>query len=363
MRIDTVTFHRADNYGAVLQCYALQHTLHKYNCQSKVVDLYSESRYYAPLKGSIRYLHSRIIRNFRKYLMRKTVLRRKERFERFLAENIETTRRYQTYEELVVDPPEADGYITGSDQVWNPHMYPQLVDFYMLRFAKQGQMKASYAASFGSYLPNDQFNWADLQQYSFVSVREDSAVKLLREKDIECSTHIDPVFLLDKKEWNVLSDKGTTIHRYSLPDKYIFVFELLENKRMIEYASWLKEKTGYKIVCLSMLDRPFLGDVLIQDAGPDEFLYLIDRAQYVLSSSFHGSMFGLIMEKEIYAFPSMARDRFDMVFKLLGISNHINPEKNDDIVPLNHIELSKQIKKCSEKGSDYLRKVIDNVDR
>ena len=175
MKIGILTVHRAPNYGALLQCYALQHYLNISGYECMVIDLlrpyhdaYIPTPGYEPFdvkkihrsfKGEIKkfighYLH-RYDANNRKFsnVYAKEIAHKKELFARF-DKRIAYTRQYNSIGELYANPPLFDIYITGSDQLWNPTQ-PYCIEPYFLTFVKEGR-KISYATSIGvSSIPDE----------------------------------------------------------------------------------------------------------------------------------------------------------------------------------------------------------------
>lgn len=360
MRIITVTFHRAENYGAVLQCYALQKVLLNMGHDAKVLDLGEEREMYLPVFENVRYIHRRVIFNLQRWKDRRVLQNRRKRFHDFIDQNLVLTEHFATIQELYANVPDSDCYITGSDQVWNPEMYPELVPLYRLDFVGQNQKKYSYAASFGKYVPeNDSQIWDSLQSYQMISVREKSALHMLDQHGLKARMDIDPVFLMDKSEWDRVSSDVRT--QYKLPDRYILVFELIPRNDMDDVVNAMKAL--YKIpqtVVVSLSDKVhYFGDMCIRDAGPGELLGLIRNAGAVVSTSFHGAMLSLIMEREVYAMPATAQERFLNVFNELNLGKRVitdfNTELDDERINYNLVR--PVLQKVKNNAMQYLYQI------
>ena len=324
MKILTITFHRSKNYGAVLQAYALQRALVQCGYETAIVDY---SRVIDPKKcrsltGKLKLFAIKLLDVLRRSDRRRFV----KRFEQFVTERLALTEKYDNYESLEIAPPKADMYLIGSDQVWNI-TYRYRPEFFA-DFAPIGVKVASYAASIARY------NYTEEQMSHFaqgikgitpVSVREKSGKKFLKEKfGIDSEVHLDPVFLLSAEEWRAIAKHP------SISEKYILCYALTASKKMETVAKNLKRLTGYKIVSISASSHSFLnGDINIFDAGPEEFLGYIDNAELVLTTSFHGTAFSVVFEKNFYNFTSdYYASRTTDLLELFSLTNRICVDAN-----------------------------------
>jgi len=197
-----------------------------------------------------------------------------------------------------------DVFISGSDQVWNPNTFhsPFFLDFVM-----DHKKKIAFAASMGvnalsirqkkKLLPL-------ISRFDFISVREKRAKKILEKciPDTEIQIVLDPVLLLDTSEWN-------RIARSLIKDqKYIYAYFLGERQKNIR----LSKKTA-KILNLPIATVPYIyrryngfdhkfGDIKLYDAGPCEFLGLIRDAAFILTDSFHATVFSVVFKKPFFVY-------------------------------------------------------------
>ena len=330
MKISTITFHKSVNYGAILQTYALQQALLKCGYESEVVDyarmkseMFVKVNYRNP-KKAVKQLALNSLTAFR-YNERKNLF---YKFSDFTDSYIKLSDHYDTYEELCKNPPKADMYLMGSDQVWNI-TYRYRPEFFA-EFAPEGVKKASYAASIGNYKYNDQ----QMKQFSKglyginpISVREESAAEFLDKNfDIQPNVHIDPVFLLSPDEWGSIAIKP------QIKGKYILCYALTKNKLMQQAIDKLKKETGYKVVVVSSQPNKFVkGDVHIYNAGPREFVGLFKDAEFVLTTSFHGTAFSVLFNKPFYNFTlDYYSSRTNDLLQKLGLTDRV-PKFIEDI--------------------------------
>lgn len=206
------------------------------------------------------------------------------------------------YKKVVAD---ADLFITGSDQIWNPFcggFNPMM----FLEFVNDGTKCVAYSSSIS--LPELPLSMAsrmkaDLQKFSHIAVREQRSVellgKLLGRDDIKLV--VDPTYLLTTEEWEAFGNRAEI--EFKVPERYIFCY-FVGDKRADVYERMVqdvKRFTGIeKVINLECYNRPRIygGGITYQDAGPYEWVYLLRHASYVCMDSFHATVFALKFQKE-----------------------------------------------------------------
>lgn len=197
-----------------------------------------------------------------------------------------------------------DIFICGSDQVWNWRItYPYI---YTLNFVPISKKKIAYAASFGRMDIPQKVKSAlqkGISRLDSVSVRESSSLKVFPQ-DVQRKTQVvlDPTLLLNAEQWRQEEVK------VNVPERYIFCYFLGTNVQVRQFAEKIAKKYGLKIVTnphvlgqYEKCDENF-GDIRLYNAGPREFLYLIDHAELVLTDSFHACAFSLQFKKDFFVF-------------------------------------------------------------
>ena len=206
------------------------------------------------------------------------------------------------YEKVVKD---ADLFVTGSDQIWNPFCggYNPMM---FLEFVNDGTKCVAYSSSISlPELPPSVASRmkAALRKFSHIAVREQRSVellgKLLGRDDIKLV--VDPTYLLTAEEWEEFGNRAEI--EFTVPDKYIFCY-FVGDKRADVYERMVqdvKRFTGIeKVINLECYNRPrvYGGGITYQDAGPYEWVYLLRHASYVCMDSFHATVFALKFRKE-----------------------------------------------------------------
>jgi hypothetical protein len=250
--------------------------------------------------------------------------------------------------------------MTGSDQVWCPIAAEKYDEAFFLSFVKNNKKKIAYAASFGvASIPYSQINKTRhyLNRIQSISTREVSGQKIIKDlTGRNIPVVCDPTILIDKDYWDKLS--GT---KRFIEQKYIFCYFLGNNPTHRTFAEKIKEKTGYQLVALQHLDELVLSDIEFADIkpfniGPAEFVNLVRNAEYVLTDSFHGTIFSLLYKKHFFTFSrfesktkASTNSRIDSLLNYVGASDR-------------HITAAENIDGCLQLKIDYenVHKYLDN---
>ena len=258
---------------------------------------------------------------------------RKAAFDKFEKEYYHLTPiKYYSSEQLQKKPPRADVYVAGSDQIWNTFSENGKEPGYYLDFGKESIKRISYAASLATSTIKEEYKVfikEKLARFNAISVREKTGAKLLIDLGIDnISVVLDPVFLLDKSEWKQLSLKGNL---YGLShESYVLVYDFLGNDdNMISFVKAYAKEKSLKIVSINDFSERGYADININNAGPLEFLSLIDNAACVVASSFHATAFSVIFEKEFYTFNLKGHNNSSRMLDFLstiGLQDRMNSE-------------------------------------
>ena len=365
MKIATLTFHSAHNFGSVLQSFALQKVVENLckdvdmPCEYSIInyrtdvqkDLYRLLPKAKGFKGTIKLLMR--LPYYRAY--RKKYIK----FEVFIAKDLKTGKEISCLEEIEENYVGIDAYISGSDQIWNVRSR-DFSSVYYLPFS--GAKKVSYAASFGPLkIDWEKYNREEvatcLKDYDAISVREegsaDNVEQLIGNRP---EVHVDPTMLLSKEEWREVSS-GVTYKG----GKYILLYCLEPSKEQLKMAKLISKKLGLPVVITRYNNKNdyFNGFKKLYWTGPKDFISLVDNASLVLTSSFHGTAFSLIFNKKFYAFNGMQDKRISNVLTKSEMqSRSINSIEDIKSVDLNELDFSKAnefILEEKQRSIEYLK--------
>lgn len=335
----------------MLQSYALREKVSDLGAECRIIDLRQKKP-----KTISSWTHPiGVVKNLAFFLHKNEILEGHKRFEEFINNYIKTE-RYDSCWDLRANTPDADVYISGSDQVWNPL---SINDAFFLRFVPKEKIKASYAASMGiSYIPVGAKSILKeyISDFDYISVREKTAKEMLSQimdKDIE--VNIDPVFLFDEGRWKSVGIKP------DLKKPYILCYVLYRPTWLNKWLKKLNKATGKQIVVVtSDLYRNIYHNTMIRNAGPFEFLGLLQNAEFVVSTSFHGVALSIANKKPFYAvINENAPSRISDLLSLVKLEDRIISENSDTVLSdLDYTETDKIIENEREKSVRYLKKLI-----
>ena len=341
-KVGIVSCYFKDNYGSMLQAYATKKILDNNKIPNETINIDGNVDF---KKGKRKYYLSQILNfNFIKSklgmikmkfdvklnkTLGKNIAIRNKKYKEF-REEFNLSRSSNTYNDLkeLANEKYSD-VLVGSDQLWLP--VNVVADYYTLNWVPNGINKISYSTSFGvSTIPKkyNELYSKFLKRINYLSVREDTGVKLIKDiTNKKAELVCDPTLLLTSKEWDEVAVKDRVIE-----DKYILCYFLGKNIEHRKFAEKLKEKTGYKIVSLNHADEyvkysDIFADVTPYDVGPREWINLIKNAEYVCTDSFHGTVFSLIYNKVFFNFRRYdikskvsTNSRLDSLLKIAQVS-------------------------------------------
>ena len=302
MQIKTITCHDVYNHGASLQAYALQTYLSSLGHDVEIIDYKPDylSGHYNLWAISNPIFDMPVVKQL--YLLAKLPgrlisLRRRWKFDKFTREYLHLTpQRYHSSEELKANPPQADVYIAGSDQIWNTLFQNGRDAAFYLDFAPKTAKRITYAASFATKDVVEEFKpfvRRMLQGLDCISLREKVSLPLLESLGRNDGVSVcDPVFLLSRQQWNELIPTPKENH-----EPYLLVYDSDHSQRLKDAAVQIAKSRNLRIYNISAF-RLSYADRDYWCSGPFDFVRLIRDAEFVVSNSFHATAFSLIFHRE-----------------------------------------------------------------
>lgn len=323
MRIGLITLHRAENYGSVLQTLALQSVLQELGHEVTVMD-YCPERCTSwgrlkRLKEKNPHLRNPLLLLGATMLMIPSYWRRTIRFESFVNKNLNMSNKFSTNDEAKKMVWDMDAYCTGSDQVWNSRWNEGIDKAFYLDFVPKDANVFSYASSFGvSTLSETEKEETKklLSKYRFLSVREDTGMEILRDLGREDMVlTLDPTLLMNKEKWMEFVGKDVACR------DYILTYNLHHDPKVDCYANRLNEKHGLPIINISYnIHDVVRKGKLYWCPFVEDFLSLFLHAKYVVSDSFHATVFSILFEKKFVTItPEIASSRISSLLKIVDM--------------------------------------------
>ena len=297
MKIGIITYHFVNNYGGVLQAYALHEFIKKsFPVECRIIDY---RHWFIRLTDGIRsFPVADPTKNYIPWMH--TISDRKERvrkFRCFIKTYGDLTSAHYSYRHLKSERDSFDLLICGSDQIWNPLLTFGPAKAYFLKFAGIKTRRISYAASVGkpSCFKNRIAQY--IRELDAVSIRERQ--KWLEKKiGLMPEQHIDPTFLLNDQDWSKVCAEPVS------KDPYILVYFMQSNNAAYSAVESIKKRLGYSVIDISRYGyAPHYIDETLVNVGPEDFLGLFKNAAYVCTNSFHGFVFSIIFRKRLSFIP------------------------------------------------------------
>ena len=358
MKIGILTFHRAENFGAILQAFALFTFLKNRGFQVEIIDYRCREIdvHYQILNPEILWSRKNFIASFREYYSRFKSLGlrriRKAKFRQFMTENLVLSREYST----ISKPLDYDAIIVGSDQVWNSHLCRGSESIYFLDFPfATGTKRISYAASSeknGLDRLDDSIIENALNKFDRISVREEflkAKLQPLVRKTI--SVCLDPTFLLEKKDYERLI-KGRTDF------EYILVYQMTPFPEYMNAIESIAREKGLKIMQIfggyqDSKDSEIFKTV--RDWGPIDILSIIAGAKYVFTTSFHGLALSIILEKDFWCIDKGDNYRQKSILTRLNLENRLLDSVTDiSCDSIDYSAVNKKLKYLIKDSIDFL---------
>lgn len=364
MRIGILTFHAADNYGAVLQAYALQEYLTGLGHSVEIIDYRPEylingyricpkSRYKG-IKGVIRTLGREIFNFIKMGHCHYLKILKKRAFANFRAKYLNLSKNI--FRGVVDNDMNYDAVFFGSDQIWSMRHTGGGDILFMGGFPSQkGTLKIAYAASAGKYfevLLNCKTFLDNVNNFDSLSVREldlYNAVKTVYKGEPEVV--VDPTLLAPEGIW------APFIGKPIIPRGYVLIYEVIENSRINDFANKLAKELGVEIIRIwdgyKLSWRKYTLNM-----GPDAFVNLIKYARCVLTTSFHAVAFSLIFKKDFYFLSNKepAENRITSILTYLNLMDRYTENVKTSFTPIdwNSVGFDEKIAKLRSQSANFI---------
>lgn len=329
MKVSIITIIDNTNYGTYLQALATGMAIEKLGHKAEIVYYTRESmtakgRSKAILedRGLLRWFYRCVLKSSKqtRLLRDKDIL--------FLKKYMPMTHEYVGFEELKANPPQADIYLTGSDQVWNSFYNRGIDKSFYVDYAPKGAKRISYAASIGmTEFPSNEVEETKelLKKYHSITVREIGAKEILVKLGIASQVVLDPTLLLDKAEWTKIAEQ----YPFDEKEPYLLTYSVeygKEDSYIKHYAKQIAEMRSLKLYHITYGSMPHDNyyDKVFSYATPDQFLNLMLHASFIVVSSFHGTAFSINFNKPfITVSPKKFNSRVQSLLKITGLESRV----------------------------------------
>ena len=360
MKIGTLTFHSADNYGAMLQAYALPAAIRSMGHDCRVIDYRGTVtkgveidwpgqlvRQYGLLRGGVKAAN-------RWRLGWYSAHRKDVKFNRFMRKKLPLSKEtFRSLEE--VNTQDYDAVVFGSDQIWNPKLTGKDAGLYF------GQgiscKKIAYAASSGTDSIEEEM-LPLVKEFSALGIRETGLTQRLRQHGLAAQTVLDPVLLLTADEWR---KNQAPLPKGLEPGKYILIYTF-DEQPVYDLARKISREEGLPMVIVRWCGAHtrFSDMIQLPDCGPEEFLTLLDKAAVVCTSSFHGTAFSVLFGKRFYCCtPAGFGSRTNSLLEQVGALEH-RVEDGGSVPQVRECAVDAQLESLRHASLAFLKNAIES---
>lgn len=305
------------NYGSILQAFALNKVINNMEIvdyeilQQFSVNSFSLKSLFAYIKkdGIIKTIH-----NIKKRFGNRKLRDRKSKCEEFILNNMNISEKEYNPTDLKTIENDYDGFICGSDQIWNPTFTNSSSSIYWLNFSNS-KLKIAYAPSIGTTKIEEPLRneiKEALKAFKAISCREQVGTNLINEilDDDICKTVVDPTLLLTRDDWDSL------ITEQIVKGEYVFSYILRGNDEQRQMVKRFAKERGLKLVTIPFLEADYCSkldgkyaDINFTNASPQEFINLIKYSKYVFTDSFHCMVFSCIYHRTFFSFNKKGKNQ------------------------------------------------------
>lgn len=364
MKVGIFTFPNSKSFGASLQMYAIFRAVQKLGHDVEIINY--QNKYMKSEKHIVSKSTSKRIRRFISNIFHFPQKRAFHTFEKIYLCKY-PSRILSDSKKLQIISKRYNAVICGSDQIWNPNITGNDIN-YFLRFCGESTKRIAYAPSFGVDEVTDDFGTAireELTKFSALSVREKEGSELVKRligKDI--NVVLDPTFLIEANEWQSIEKQ----HPIVKDGEYILYYTIRSSENLWNRCKILSAKTGLKIIRVggNAIKRITNKEPMIDYASnlsPSEWLSLVHHARYVVTNSFHGSVFSIIYHKNFYVeFSSLTNSRLKQITELSGLEDRIINE-GVEITPSNidYNRVDERLNDIKKTSANYLKAALDEA--
>lgn len=321
------------NYGQLLQGYSMQEILKKSNYFPFIIKytLKEENTLYSRILNRLKngftlskFFDGSYLKKINNSIkLKKNDNNKSRNFDGFRKRMNFSEKVYNSYKDIKKAPPEADFYLTGSDQVWANWIRNNTKRIFLLDFGPSDVKRIAYAASFGrEQLKRSEFSLfkKKLKHFNFIGVREQSGLEICHKMALsKAILTADPTLLLKKNEWLYISQKPKKINS---EDEFAFVYMVdnsSENPNVRKVLKFIQKKATN----IYYVSSSFFEDNLSNFSPTiEEWLYCISKAKFVITSSFHGTIFCLLFNTPFLSVLKYGKHKQNTrIFSLLEMVN------------------------------------------
>jgi len=362
-------YEKDNNWGSILQSYALQELVKEMGYDVLIVDIHpsyikkNEARY--PFKKNFPFHIRRLFHSFNNdFINAKTYVQRDNEFRRFI------TSYYQKTPNLMIDQlanEHFDGFIVGSDIVWNIEFTKGFNDLYFCNYPfmrKTNNIAYAPSMSDETYSKKEEAKFATLlNNFTSISVREKSKAKYVeRFAKKRVDSVLDPTLLLPQNHYLKFLQENL------IAKPYILVYTVPSDEALAQYVAEYAVKNGYELVrveCLDIKEKKYKC-IEKNNIGIEDWLTLIKNASIIVTNSFHACIFSIIFNKQFHAvYRNPGKTKIHDLLSELNIDNHYEKTscyRFDISKEIDYSSVNKRLECLISKSKNYLSEALSKED-
>lgn len=364
--IALISYHKEPNYGTALQAYALAHAIRSAGKDCEYIN-YTKMRRKPAILFLLRRMKQAVLRKENSefaFFNTEAFRHITSKFHEFHEKHIPASETTYYIDTLPLSSSRYERFIVGSDQTWSPFMnqHPYTQNF--LEFCTEGAKKSAYAPSIGTLTPQPTYvsrMVKALKTFDFLSCREKANCEVL-SKELKRNVEyvVDPTLLLSEVEWMQIASNSSTPQQ-----PYILAYILGKKQCISDFAEKLGKEYSLPVYYIATRPEHLSHDNVLDDVGPAEFVSLIKNARYVVTDSFHGTIFSINFNVNFYSFTKRTEanaqdnDRIPSILNEYGLSSRF--KQDTDLTFNNNIDftyINNLLKEQRELSLAYLKKII-----
>ena len=356
MKIGIVTQPLYNNYGGLLQNFALQQVLKRLGHEVKTIDFVGRTSFTRYLLSICKQLLISVLKcrrpQIRPYVAIPTF--RNSIMDDFVNNHIDTTRIVHSYTKEIINEEHFDAVITGSDQVWRP-IYNRYIEDMYLKFVPNSIKKIAYAASFGvdtwEYNSRQTRRCAKYaKRLDAISVREATGVELCRTHlGVNAEHVLDPTILAGAEAYKPLLKENIEQQDYL----FAYILDITPEKQA--YVENMAKSKGLKAIIKSADKNAIL--------SVEDWLSMIANSSIVVTDSFHGTVFSILFHREFYSIVNIARGgtRFASLLSPLELEHRMGDVSQFTLTepsPIDWIQVDHILDKQRQDSMNFLTNAL-----
>ena len=276
---------------------------------------------------------------------------------------VQTNNKYLSSNFNTIANEDINAFVCGSDTIFCIDEFGFDDGYYANYDVMKNNYTFSYAASFGDSTFDKDNEFAELYKklsnFKALGLREDKLINKIKNAiNITVQRVCDPTLLLTKEDYLPIKDKKKQ------NNKYILLYARRYNKKMEDFADKLAKENNLKVIEISLRATNSNKHIMNYEAGVEEFLSLVENAEYIVTNSYHGIIFSILFEKEFFGFSreQCGNKIYELLLKF-GITDRLLINGNENYKPINYKDVNEKISEFRGSSIEYLTKQLNEASK